>query len=195
MKNTHIFISIFLIALLSFSSCVSSSKQSPADEKPAETVTEEKKRPEKPKAEKTAEELEYERATKDLVGETVSKDIFEKDKAEILNKIEELNVIMKNRSYSQWLRYIEPNSINYWSQKKNLNAASKQLPVKGIQLKSLEDYFNYVFIPSRMGKQIDEIRYISSSSIKAVQVRESTTVIFYNFKKINGDWRVELPPL
>ena len=102
---------------------------------------------------------------------------------------------MKSRDYKSWLKFIEPNSINYWSQRKNLSSASKQLPVKGIQLKSLEDYFNYVFIPSRMGRQIDEIRYISSSSIKAVQVREDDTVIFYNFKKINDEWFVELPTL
>lgn len=171
----------FSFLILTFNSCVST-----------ETET---KVPEKKEVVKSAEDLEYERATQELEGETVSRDTYEKDKRIILEKIRDLNLIMKSRDYKSWLKFIEPNSINYWSQRKNLSSASKQLPVKGIQLKSLEDYFNYVFIPSRMGRQIDEIRYISSSSIKAVQVREDNTVIFYNFKKINDEWFVELPTL
>lgn len=146
---------------------------------------------------KTSQELEYERATKDLVNEVVSIETYENDKKIILQKIQELNVIMKDKRYSAWLNYIDKNSIDYWSQKRNLATASKQLPIKGIQLKSLEDYFKYLFIPSRMGRQIDEIRYISSTSIKAIQVGKQSNdiIVFYNFKKINDEWFVELPIL
>lgn len=145
---------------------------------------------------KSEAQLEYERATKDLVGEVVSMDTYELDKKIILAKIAELNEVMKSKNYKAWIGYIDRNSVDYWSQKKNLSAVSKQLPVKGLNLRTLEDYFNYVFIPSRMGRRIDEIRYISSTSIKAVQVKNADDVIiFYNFKKVNGEWLVELPAL
>lgn len=144
---------------------------------------------------KTEAELEYERATKELSGETVSMETYEQDKKIILKKIAELNVIMKDKDYKSWLNYIEQSSIDYWSMKSNLSSVSKQLPVKGLNLKTLQDYFNYVFIPSRMGRKIDEIRYLSSSSIKAVQIRNDDTIVFYNFKKIDGEWLVELPRL
>lgn len=176
---------ILLLATLSLFVCTSCGTTS-QEEKPA---------PQKEVKSNSKADAEYERATKDLKGETVSRDTYEKDKRIILQKIDELNVIMKSKDYKSWVSYIEPNSINYWSQKKNLAQASKQLPVKGIQLKTLEDYFNYIFISSRMGRQIDEIRYISSKSIKAVQVRGDDIVIFYNFKKINDDWLVEIPTL
>lgn len=160
------------------------------------TTQEEKPAAQKETPKQTSKnDAEYERATKDLKGETVSRDTYEKDKKIILEKIDELNVIMESKNYKAWLSYIEPNSINYWSQKMNLTAASKQLPVKGLQLKTLEDYFNYMFIGSRKGRKIDEIRYISSKSIKAVQVRGDDVVIFYNFKKVNDEWLVELPQL
>ena len=113
----------------------------------------------------------------------------------ILEKISELNIIMKDKNYKSWLNYIEKSSIDYWSMKTNLSAVSKQLPVKGLNLKTLEDYFNFVFIPSRMGRRIDEIRYLSSTSIKAVQIRNDDTIVFYNFKKIDDQWQVELPRL
>ncbi|MBR5934500.1 MAG: hypothetical protein IK002_11005 [Treponema sp.] len=164
-------------------SCVTANAENTGAETPAKV------------SQKSNSDSEYERATRDLKGETVSKDTYEKDKKIILAKIDELNGIMKDKNYKSWLSYIDQNSINYWSQKKNLSTASKQLPVKGIQLKNLEDYFNYVFIPSRVGRKIDEIRYLSASSIKAVQVRGDDVVIFYNFKKVDGEWLVEIPTL
>ena len=78
---------------------------------------------------------------------------------------------------------------------KNLHKAEAKLPVKGLKLNDLEDYFHLVFIQSRVGRQIDEIRYISDSSVKAVQVREDQDVVYYYFHKINGTWKLHLPPL
>ena len=182
---------IFTITVLSFVLLVTSCKSTEVNEK--ETATE--KVADVKKETTSIVESEYERATKDLVDEKVSRETFEEDKKTILQKISELNSIMKNFDYNSWINYIDQSSINYWSLKSNLSSASKKLPVKGIQLKSLQDYFRYVFVPSRMGRKIDEIRYISSKSIKAVQVRDEDIIIFYNFKKINGEWFVELPAL
>ena len=78
---------------------------------------------------------------------------------------------------------------------RNLHKISTRLPIKGIKVESLEDYFKYVFIQSRIGRQIDEIRYISDTSIKAVQVRDQQDIVFYYFHKINGEWKLHLPPL
>ena len=87
----------FSFLILTFNSCVST-----------ETET---KVPEKKEVVKSAEDLEYERATQELEGETVSRDTYEKDKRIILEKIRDLNLIMKSRDYKSWLKFIEPNSI------------------------------------------------------------------------------------
>ncbi|MCQ2600075.1 MAG: hypothetical protein MJ184_01775 [Treponema sp.] len=183
MKN--IIYLVFAACLILFAGCES-------------TTVEKSEAPVKPSVQKPAKteaELEYERATQDLDGEKISIETYEMDKKIILEKISELNIIMKDKNYKSWLNYIEKSSIDYWSMKTNLSAVSKQLPVKGLNLKTLEDYFNYVFIPSRMGRRIDEIRYLSSTSIKAVQIRNDDTIVFYNFKKIDDQWQVELPRL
>lgn len=182
-------INVFLILTIvsaSFLSCASNNVEESKQEKTAAQTT----------SKKSEAQLEYERATQDLVGEVVSMDTYALDKKIILAKIAELNEVMKSKNYKAWIGYIDRSSVDYWSQKKNLSAVSKQLPVKGLNLRTLEDYFNYVFIPSRMGRRIDEIRYISSTSIKAVQVKNADEVIiFYNFKKVDGEWLVELPVL
>ena len=141
---------------------------------------------------KTEEEKEYERS----VGTAdVSVDTFTKDKAEIRRIIQELDVVMQEYNYKAWLTYLDADSISYWSKKANLTAAQKKLPIKGLQLRTLEDYFKYVFVPSRKGKEIkEELRYISDKNLQAVQVQEDEAVIvYYNFNKIDDAWKLHIP--
>ncbi len=141
-------------------------------------------------AEKSEEEKEYERS----IGDTgVSLDTFNQDKNAILAIINELADVMKSYNYNAWLTYLDDASISYWSKKPNLSAAQKKLPVKGLQLRTLEDYFKHVFVPARRGKQVTEIRYISDKNIKAVQVQEDVDIVYYNFNKINNVWKLHIP--
>lgn len=164
-------------------------KEIEAPEKPAETP-----------APPVEEDSEYKRS----IGteKDISFDTFSADKATIIEKISELNVIMANRDYNSWLKYIDPASREYWSQAAHLAKASEKLPknLKGVKLRTLQDYFIYVFIPARRGRQIDEIRYNSKDSIKAVQVSHKDDgtrgiIIYYNFTKQDGDWKVYIPEL
>ena len=99
---------------------------------------------------------------------------------------------MKNRDYNGWLNYVTPQSIDYWKQKSHLQAVSARLPGNKIQLKTLEDYFNWVFRLSRQNARVDEIRYISSKLVKAVQVSGNQDIIYYQFEKQNGRWLISL---
>lgn len=135
---------------------------------------------------------EYVRSINDV---SVSWEEFSADKKEILRIIAELSTIMAERNYEEWLNYIEPESKVYWSNPINLRKASKRLPIRGQRLNNLNDYFVFVFVPSRKNQHVDEIRYISRDNIKAVQVRDSQDVVYYNFRKINNTWMISIPPL
>lgn len=139
---------------------------------------------------------EYLRSINDIEDAAlVSKEDFEADKKEILAIIDKLAVIMSDSDYDTWLSYIEPASVQYWKNPRNLAKASLLLPVKGQKLNNLNDYFRFVFIPSRKNRKVDEIRYLSQTSVKAVQVSGDTDIVFYYFKKIDGKWFVSIPPL
>ncbi|WP_407428899.1 hypothetical protein [Treponema sp.] len=134
---------------------------------------------------------EYSRSVGDI---QISRDTFIDDKEKILQIIKDLDSIMKNMNYNSWLSYVEPESIDYWKLRKNLQKYEKHLPIKGIKLRDLQDYFKHVFVPSRKGREVTEIRYISDTYIKAVQVRDNQgDLIYYYFNKINGKWMVHLP--
>lgn len=126
---------------------------------------------------------------------TISKKEFADDKHEILETISELALIMETKDTLAWLSYIDEPSKEYYKNPVNLRKAQRKLPNKLLELKTIEDYFKYVFIPARKNSHIDEIRYVSKTHVKAVQVREDTDAIYYEFKKENGKWKVYLPPV
>jgi len=109
--------------------------------------------------------------------------------------IADLDKSMKNHDYGLWRNYLTPASITYWSNKLNLQVIATKLPKKGLNLRTLGDYFSHVFIPSRMDRKVSEIRYISTAEVKAVEGDGSKDIIYYEFEKINDRWLVKLPTL
>ena len=140
------------------------------------------------------EEEEYLRSTKDLSEEElVTKDEFAEDKAEILRIIKELQKVMEKEDVEDWLKYVDKDSKNFYSNPANIRKVNKKLPNKAIVLNGIGDYFKYVFIPSRKNREITEIRYISKTNTKAVQVNEDGSITrYYQFIKVNGKWYVQL---
>ena len=140
---------------------------------------------------------EYLRSIANLdVAEAVSKQEFTDDKNEILQIISDLAFIMETKDTLAWLNYIDEDSKEYYKNPVNLRKAQRKLPNKLIELKTIEDYFKFVFIPARKNSQIDEIRYISKTHVKAVQLREDMPdAIYYEFKKSKGKWLVYIPPV
>lgn len=206
-----IFSLILIFASFNFISCDEKNKPEPVlpvqqVQKPEEPV--EKTQPAEippieqtitPKTEEKPSEndAEYLRSINNLTDtESVSKEEFSEDKKEILRIISELSEIMEKQDISEWLNYIEPTSKEYYSNPLNLKKAQKKLPNKSIQLKNLNDYFKYIFIPSRKRSKVDEIRYISKTNIKAVEVKDDESIIvYYYFTKVNGKWLVHLPQI
>ena len=126
----------------------------------------------------------------------VSKKEFTDDKREILEIISELAIIMETKDTLSWLNYIDEESKEYYKNPVNLRKVQRKLPNKLIELKTIEDYFKYVFIPARKNSQIDEIRYVSKNHVKAVQIREDmSAAIYYEFRKDKGKWLVYIPPV
>ncbi|MCR5698239.1 MAG: hypothetical protein K6G52_01230 [Treponemataceae bacterium] len=180
MKKT-LFITSILILMFSAFSC----KSAPA------TTDESNKAPSEDQ-----KEQEYQRSIGTLEAEEeITYDTFEADKKAIFKTISLLDTIIKDNDYNKWLLFITPQSKAYWSNTRNLDKASKKLPIK-IPLPNLEAYFKYVFCPSRANSQIDEIRYISSTQVSAVHVEQEKNIIkdiiIYSLVKQNDRWLVEL---
>ena len=141
-----------------------------------------------------ADEEEYQRSIQALSAEdVVTMDEFAEDKAEILRIIKELQKVMEKEDVEAWLKYVDTDSKNFYSNPQNIRKVNKKLPNKSIVLNGIGDYFKYVFIPSRKNREITEIRYISKTNTKAVQVNDDGSITrYYQFIKVNGKWYVQL---
>ncbi|WP_296664103.1 MULTISPECIES: hypothetical protein [unclassified Treponema] len=190
------FTKLSLISVFAFLSCASApvEKTPQIEEQLTEPIVIEEPEPvqeieEEPVViEKTDDE--YTRSTSAV---SVSKEVFNEDKSRILNIIKDLDTYMKNMDYRGWISYLDADSLNYWSKRQNLQKAANRLPKKGLRLNTIEDYFKFVFIPARAGHTVDEIRYETKSLVKAVQVQNNTDVVYYNFHKVNDQWKLVLP--
>ncbi len=183
MKRTIITTIAIFTTLFGLISCGSVPKQKETAEPKTES-----------KIEKQHSDEEYKRSIGQIA--EVSKEEFIQDKTEIINTIKELQKIMDKQDYQAWLPYISRTSIQYYSSPVNIRKANKRLPDKTIILRGLEDYFKYIFIPSRKQSKVDEIRYINKSEVKAVQVLpNNSTVVYYNFIREDGKWKVNIPTL
>ena len=106
---------------------------------------------------------------------------------------------MEKSDYESWLKYISPDSVSYWSNTNNLAKAARRLPLDPKKpldrpkLNNLKDYFRLVFVRSRKGRSVNEIRYISRDSVKAVQVEDERDIVYYNFVRVNQKWMVSIP--
>ncbi|WP_296091577.1 hypothetical protein [uncultured Treponema sp.] len=192
------FTKLSLISVFAFLSCASApvEKTPQIEEQPAKPVVIEEPEPapvqeieEEPVVIEKADD-EYTRSTSAV---SVSKEVFNEDKSRILNIIKDLDTYMKNMDYRGWISYLDADSLNYWSKRQNLQKAANRLPKKGLRLNTIEDYFKFVFIPARAGHTVDEIRYETKSLVKAVQVQNNTDVVYYNFHKVNDQWKLVLP--
>ncbi|MBO5235653.1 MAG: hypothetical protein J6B32_00875 [Spirochaetaceae bacterium] len=199
--NKFIFwISILLILSL-FIGCTSKPEESevpPEVRVPVESVVEQvvpQLEPEPKLEPEPVQDAEYLRSIAAISGtEVVTVDTFNQDKKAILEMIDEIEVVMTTGNYQKWLNYVEPNSIKYWQNRANLKSIEERLPVK-VKISSMQDYFKYIFIPARTGRTVDEIRYVSSTVAKAVQVQGDTDIIYYTFEKINDKWMLKLDTL
>lgn len=186
-----------VFSMLFMNSCFTTSSIFGKDEQKADNSVEEQLSNEETTSEEnvsfsTEENEEYLRSVADI---QVSRETFISDKREILQIISELSDVMENEDYSRWITYIDQDSISYWSQSTVLQKAASRLPVKGLKLSSLRDYFYNIFIPSRKGKDVDEIRYLTTDTVKAVHVNGDTDVVYYTLYKIDGVWKIHLPKL
>jgi len=186
---------LICFSLTTLLGCNTSKKQTPNTEQQEPVIIEQEKEEQESikQPQITEQDQEYLRSISNMENpESITMDTFTQDKKDILELIDQLEIIIKSNNYQKWLNFVDPVSIHYWKNPKNLKEVESRLPVKGIKIKTMQDYFKYIFVPARTDRNVDEIRYISNTLVKAVQVNEDTDIVYYTFEKINDKWMLKL---
>jgi hypothetical protein len=174
-KNFFCFIFLVLLGIAVFS-CASAK---PEEKKT--TVVEEKK--------ETPVQQEKTR------GHKVSEEVYNKTFRDVELVIAKLNEISKKQDFDEWRRYCTPQYSAYYSKPENLKQFDTVIKkAYGTNVKTLKDYFFYVFVPSRENARLDRITFIDDNNIEAEMFYETDKVwdLLYKLVNINGTWKIGL---
>ena len=126
-------------------------------------------------------------------GVTITKETYDQTKTEMEKIVEKLNRITATNDYAQWTTFLSEEYKQQYSQPLTLRKVSEALPVKGIKLKSLRDYFMFVFVPSRQNVRVDDIRFVSPTRVDVIMKQANVLLLVYGLENINGSWKL-IPP-
>lgn len=148
----------------------------------------------KPAKTESEEKISAPMSDEEIIEEFDGVVITKKDKAlaksEIEQLVSKLNTITAEKDYAQWLTYLSPAYKEEYSKREVLKKISEELSgiARGINLKDLRDYFNYIFVPSRQNKRVYDIEYLSPVRVKVLSKDKKQVLIIYYLEKINGKW-------
>ncbi|MCL1927473.1 MAG: hypothetical protein FWG07_01590 [Treponema sp.] len=114
-------------------------------------------------------------------------------KIEIQQLIQRLNGIIRAKNYNAWVTYLDSGYFTTISSKDFLDRVSQStvLVRQKIVLKSAQDYFNHVVVPSRANDHVDDIEFVSPSRVKAYTVNNTGSRLrLYDLEKAEEGWKI-----
>jgi hypothetical protein len=177
------------VFLALFTACVSSPPQVEDTE------------PEAPQIEETVTETEPETLPEPGVVEeappdsgTVTQDIYEQTLADVRQFIESLNRIISSKNYNAWRNTL---SGEYFAKISSSEFLAKQsesplLSTRKIVLRSPNDYFTHVVVPSRANSRVDQIEF-KGDTVWAYYTDprpERGRLKVKKIKKIGNEWKI-----
>lgn len=122
---------------------------------------------------------------------TITKETFKTTKTELETVVNDLNRVTFSRDYNRWLTFLSDEYRTTFSDPAVLAEVSANLPIKGIQLKTIKDYFNYVFVPSRQNMRVDDIKFVSPTRVYVImEISPGSTAAIYIIEKFGEQWKL-----
>jgi hypothetical protein len=127
----------------------------------------------------------------------ISKAEYDSTKIDVQHFIEELNQIIRRKDYNAWKAALSRDYFDQIASPENLQQVSElpAMKTRGITLKSAEDYFINVVVPSRANSRVDDIEFIGEHRVKAFTVMtnnsgEEQRLRLYDLEKTGNIWKI-----
>ena len=109
--------------------------------------------------------------------------------------IGDLNRIISTRNYQAWRARLSPEYFAVISSPEFLHQVSEQpaMKTRRIVLRSAEEYFIHVVVPSRADSRVDNIEFAGRDKVIAYTVNinragEEVRLRLYDLEKVNDSW-------
>jgi hypothetical protein len=133
----------------------------------------------------------------EIINPVVDKATYDSTLAEVRQIVEDLNTVVFTKDYARWTGYLTNNYLKKLGDPTWLREYMKKQNEKGykLNLKTSEDYFRQVFVPSRWNLTADEIFFLRTDVVKVFMAGEKQKTVIYVLKKTGKDWKIEDPEL
>jgi hypothetical protein len=124
---------------------------------------------------------------------SISPELFQSTKIDVQHFIGELNRIIRARNYQAWTSNLEDSYFEEIRSPAFLQQLSESsfLQGRGIVLKTPQDYFFQVVVPSRANSRVDDIEFISPTRVKAYTVSSAGQRLrLYDLEHSVGGWKI-----
>ena len=161
-------------------------------------------------AEERQEDNEQAVKTEDIVVSTntqssgnISQEAYDHVFNEVKAFVENLNMIIQTKNYNRWREALSEERLRELSSPMFLATASNTTSMRrrGIVLKTLNDYFLYVVVPSRANSQVDKIEILDNNRVKVIYMHtrkvegsedktETVPLLVYELIKDGNTWKI-----
>jgi len=125
----------------------------------------------------------------------VTQEQYDATMIEVQHFIDNLNRIISSRNYGAWKAVLcselfeEISSTEYLSQL----SESPAMKTRRIVLRTAEDYFIHVVVPSRANSRVDDIEFFGRNRVKAFTVNTNRAgdiqrLVLYDLEKVDNSW-------
>jgi hypothetical protein len=132
---------------------------------------------------------------------TVTQEMYDHTLAEVKVFIEHLNSLIFRKNYESWKATLSDSYFNQISSAEFLANASESplLSSKKIVLKTLNDYFTHVVVPSRSNSKVDEIEFTDTNTVKVYYIErrrndnneiETRRLRLYELVRTGNTWKI-----
>jgi len=128
---------------------------------------------------------------------TVSQQQHDSTLDEVQRFIVNLNDIIKKSNYNAWKAALSQNYFKEISSPQFLKdiSDSPAMKTRNIVLRTAEDYFTNVVVPSRANSRVDDIEFIGTNRVKAFTVTRNRTgdeqrLVLYDLEKVSNSWLI-----
>ncbi|MDR0486972.1 MAG: hypothetical protein LBG91_01860 [Treponema sp.] len=146
-------------------------------------------------AQNNEEKTEFIRA--DFDPDNISREQYASTMAEVQQFIDGLNRIIYSGNYDAWKAALSPEFFEEIASPENLQRVSESTTMKAhkIVLKTPEDYFIHVVVPSRTNSRVDDIEFINQSRVKAYTLTrnkdgQDVWLRLYDLEQTGNMWRI-----
>ena len=111
----------------------------------------------------------------------------------IKSLVDKLNAIIANKAFEEWKTYLDDAYVATYGDPirlKEYSANSPFLKQFNIKLKSLEDYFKFVVVPSRANVAVDDISFLDENRVNVWTVVDNERVLLYLLKLYGKEWKI-----